>query len=213
MGGWNPGQLQLLNPSNRAFRRTSGYRIGYLVPQCCVRKGYRSLEYRLARVSETLKSLMDSLPQVGSIEWIGLRPARRTPMNTVSEVECISGRGLVGDRAGARPGGKRQVSLIQAEHLPVIAALLELEEVRPEWLRRNLLVSGINLRALKGRRFRVGGLLFEGTGDCDPCQYMEEVLGAGGFNAMRGHGGLTARVLESGRFGLGASVALDRDPG
>lgn len=162
-------------------------------------------------MNDTLKALFDSLPQVGRLDWIGLRPARRAPVEAVSTVECVSGRGLSGDRAGIRPGGKRQVTLIQAEHLPVIASLAGRSEVRPEWLRRNLLVSGINLLALKGRCFRIGDVLFEGTGDCDPCRHMEEVLGAGGFNAMRGHGGLTAKVLTSGTIALGAPVMLVLD--
>lgn len=154
---------------------------------------------------------MDTLPQVGRLEWIGLRPARREPMREVAEAECIAGRGLTGDRAGARAGGKRQVTLIQAEHLPVIAALSGSDQARPELLRRNLVVAGINLLALKGRCFRIGEVLLEMTGLCDPCAHMEEVLGPGGFNAMRGHGGITAAVLEGGTLRVRDRVRLVSD--
>jgi MOSC domain-containing protein YiiM len=41
---------------------------------------------------------------------------------------------------------------------------------------------------------------------------MEAVLGSGGFNAMRGHGGITARVLEPGQIGIGAEVRLAPPP-
>jgi MOSC domain-containing protein YiiM len=127
-------------------------------------------------------------------------------MIVLSEVTLIAGSGLEGDIASARPAGKRQVSLIQSEHLPVIAALSGHEQVVPELLRRNLVVRGINLLALRSTRFRIGEALLEGTGTCDPCSKMERALGQGGYNAMRGHGGITARVLEGGRIALGAAV-------
>lgn len=122
------------------------------------------------------------------------------------------GLGLQGDHRAKEkapnPNSKRQITLIQAEHLPVIAALTGHEQVDPAWLRRNLLVSGINLLALKDRRFCVGEVFFEGTGACHPCSRMEEALGAGGYNAMRGHGGITAKVLTEGVLALGNPVRL-----
>jgi MOSC domain-containing protein YiiM len=150
-----------------------------------------------------IKELLAVIPQVGRLEWIGLRPAYRAPVQVVVSVRAEAGRGLIGDRYAESPGTKRQVTLIQAEHLPVIAALTGHATIPPEWLRRNLLVSGINLLALKDRPFRIGQVLLEGTGLCQPCSHMEETLGSGGYNAMRGHGGITARVLESGELQVG----------
>lgn len=143
------------------------------------------------------------------MEAIGVRAARGRPMQAVDVADAVAGKGLVGDRY-AGTSGKRGVTLLQAEHLPVIAALAGLEAVDPVVLRRNLVVRGIPLIALKGRRFRVGDAVLEGTGPCDPCSKMEAALGAGGFNAMRGHGGLCARVVEGGSIRLGDAVrALD----
>ncbi len=111
--------------------------------------------------------------------------------------------GLENDR---RTTGKRQITLIQAEHLPVIAALCGLERVDPGRLRRNLVVAGINLWALRDRRFRIGPVVLHGTGACHPCSRMETALGPGGYNAMRGHGGITARVLSDGYVRVGDPV-------
>jgi MOSC domain-containing protein YiiM len=152
-----------------------------------------------------LGRLMAMLPRDGRVEWIGLRPARDVPMQVVGAVDGIAGRGLAGDRYGSG-SGKRGVTLIQAEHLPAIAALSGRLAVDPAWLRRNIVVSGLPLVALKGRRFQLGGMLLEGTDDCDPCSRMEDALGPGGYNAMRGHGGLCARILEGGRVAVGDRV-------
>lgn len=146
----------------------------------------------------------------GRVDWIGLRPRRRAPLVAVEEARAEAGRGLEGDRVFEQGSDKRQVTLVQAEHLSAVAALAGISSVAPEQLRRNLLVSGISLQALKNRRFRVGAALLEGTGDCHPCSRMEENLGQGGYQAMRGHGGITARVLESGVIRVGDAVKPER---
>lgn len=153
-----------------------------------------------------LRALMETFPRAGRLEWIGLRPARRVPLLEVNHVEVLAGHGLAGDRKAQSAGGRRQVTLIQAEHLAAVAALLGRDAIDPALTRRNLVVSGINLLALRGERFEIGGVLFEGTGLCEPCSRMEENLGAGGYNAMRGHGGITARVLTGGVVATGDAV-------
>ena len=152
-----------------------------------------------------LGKLMANLPRAGRVEWIGLRPARAAAIQEVAEAAAVTGVGLVGDRYTGG-SGKRGVTLIQAEHLPVIAALAGHAVVPPALLRRNVVVSGLPLVALKGRRFRIGEVLMEGTDDCDPCSNMEAALGPGGFNAMRGHGGLCARIVQGGTFRIGDAV-------
>jgi MOSC domain-containing protein YiiM len=145
----------------------------------------------------------------GRIEWIGLREERRGRLCNVPNAELIVERGLKGDRATKNAGGKRQVTLMQQEHLPVIAALSRRTEVDPALLRRNLVVSGFSVLSLRARRFRIGATILEGTGTCDPCSHMEEVLGLGGYNAMRGHGGITARVIVGGTIGVGDEIDFE----
>lgn len=167
-----------------------------------------------------LRSLSTRFPRAGRVEAIHLRPARGTPAIRVAQVNAVAGRGLEGDRAGARPssgarGGARQVTLLQAEHLPVIAALAGQPGIDAARLRRNLVISGVNVlaaRALFDDRplcLAIGAtVVLEITGPCDPCSAMEEALGPGGYNAMRGHGGATARILEGGRISAGDAVRV-----
>ncbi|MDX1457326.1 MAG: MOSC domain-containing protein [Marinobacter sp.] len=155
-----------------------------------------------------LQTLLDTLPQRGRVEWIGIRPARGEPMQALERVTVIPGEGLDGDRFKGRETSKRQVTLIQKEHLHAIASCLQRESIGPEILRRNIVVSGLNLLALKGKTFRVGGVVLEYTGLCHPCSKMETTLGPGGYNAMRGHGGITTRVVEGGELALGDEVQV-----
>ncbi|MDG4647072.1 MOSC domain-containing protein [Roseibacterium sp. SDUM158017] len=148
---------------------------------------------------ETIASLTARHARSGRLERICLRPARRTGV-TIADSAEIAPEGLRGDHGHAR---KRAVTLIQAEHLPVIAALAGLEDVAPGTLRRNLVISGINLSALRGRAFRLGGAVLQITGPCAPCSRMEEALGPGGYNAMRGHGGWCAEVIRPGSIAVG----------
>ena len=151
-----------------------------------------------------LHRLMTQFPRAGQVRWIGLRPARDVPMREVESAEAVAGKGLRGDRYGSG-SGKRGITLIQAEHLPAIAALSG-RDIVPALLRRNVVVAGIPLIALKARQFRIGDVVFEGTEPCDPCSRMEAALGPGGYNAMRGMGGLCARIVSGGSFKLGDKV-------
>jgi MOSC domain-containing protein YiiM len=149
----------------------------------------------------------------GRLEWIGVRPGRRAPMLTPTSVKLIAGHGVEGDRYDTKRNGPRQVTLIASEDMAATAAFLGLSEILPKLLRRNLVICGINLLALKDRRFRIGTALLEGSGECAPCSLMEEALGPGGYNAVRGHGGITARVIEDGEIRIGEVVErLDETP-
>lgn len=163
----------------------------------------------------SVAELTGTVPRAGRLVWIGLRTARRGPVDEVVRAEAVADVGLRGDRRAQRrpdPRARRQVTLVQAEHLPVIAALLGGDAAHapldPALLRRNLVVAGVNLAALRGRRFTIGEVELEGTGWCHPCSRMEETLGEGGYQAVRGHGGLTARVLTGGTLAIDDPVTL-----
>ncbi len=161
-----------------------------------------------------IPTMLRTFPREGHVTWLGRSPGRRKPIDVVERVRVEVGTGIEGDRHSKGGRGKRQVTLIQHEHFAVVSALVG-REVRPEEVRRNVVVAGINVWALKDRTFRIGTVLLKGTGPCAPCNRMEENLGPGGYNAMRGHGGITASVLEAGEIAVGDTVVFvdgDGDP-
>lgn len=150
----------------------------------------------------SLKQLMNNYSQAGTVEWIGIRPDKKLELISIKHAMLDPLNGIEGDHYAGRTG-KRQVTLIQSEHLPVIASMMKMDNIKPEQLRRNIVVSALNLLALKGKMFNLGEAVLEYTGLCHPCSRMEKTLGLGGYNAIRGHGGITARVVQSGKVKVG----------
>jgi MOSC domain-containing protein YiiM len=151
------------------------------------------------------KELFKQFRQSGVVEYISFRKKRAEPVEVVDLITAIAGKGLEGDRY-KNAGGARQVTLIQGEHIDTIAAFLGKDKLDPAMLRRNIVVRGINLLALKEKQFQIGEAVLEHSGDCHPCSRMEETLGQGGYNAMRGLGGITARVISTGVIKVGDLV-------
>ncbi len=156
---------------------------------------------------QNIKDLFNVFPRPGRVAWIGIRPERRGPVAVVQSVAVSKTEGLIGDHYSGQLGS-RHVTLIQAEHLPVIAALTGRDMLDPALVRRNLVVSGLNLLALKDYQLQIGDAILQVTGQCHPCSKMETALGPGGYNAMRGHGGLTAKVLQGGTIWVGDEVMV-----
>lgn len=134
-------------------------------------------------------------------------------MQRVAEVMAEPGRGLVGDRYHAGrgamsrwPGPHREVTLVAEEALAAAAARLGRPLTGAD-TRSNLLVRGVDLDALLKARFRIGAVVLEGVQRCHPCAYLERVQGIEGlFAALKGHGGLRARIVAGGVLREGDAV-------
>ena len=145
----------------------------------------------------------------GTLEWIGVRPERKAALEQLDRVEAVARHGLQGDhRTEKKPGSGRQVTIISREFIRQIAYFLSRDDINPALLRRNLVVSGINLNAMRHQRFRIGQAMFEAGALCHPCSRMETALGKGGVAAMIGHGGLCCKIIEGGWLSVGDAVEV-----
>lgn len=156
--------------------------------------------------SRLLDKLCQDLPE-GRLEWIGLRSERRGAVVVAETALAVEGQGLEGDhRMTKTPGSARQVTIISREFIEAIGRHTGHSRIDPALLRRNLVISGMNLNLLRHQRLRIGDAVLETTALCHPCSRMNEALGPGGAAAMYGYGGLCARIIQSGRMTVGDPV-------
>ena len=127
------------------------------------------------------------------------QPAGTHPTISVTEVECVAGKGLFGDRFfGFKENYKGQITFMSSEVFKEVCARLGVSGKSPGVTRRNVVTCGIDLNSLVGKKFVVQGIEFEGVSECSPCHWMDEVVGPGAVALLHGRGGLRARILTDG---------------
>jgi MOSC domain-containing protein YiiM len=135
------------------------------------------------------------------------KPAGTHPAVAVEELECVAGRGLRGDRFfDYKDDYKGQITFFSREVFDALRAHVGGSDLSPAVLRRNVIVSGVDLETLFDAEFEVQGVRFAGAGECRPCYWMDQAVGPGAEEFLQGRGGLRARILSSGTLRL-ATVA------
>ena len=120
------------------------------------------------------------------------------------KVELVAGRGIKGDRFfNHKPDFKGQITFFSEEVAGQLEKELELPAVNRSAFRRNALVSGVDLNELVGRKFSIGSIEFSGSEECAPCYWMDEAIGPGAHEWLKGRGGLRCRILNGGELSLG----------
>ena len=123
----------------------------------------------------------------------------RSPMRRVSEVRCVAGRGLEGDRFfDFKENFKGQATLFSWQVYEDLCAKFDLHDKEPDVFRRNLVVSDVDLNALIGEEFELQGVRMLGSEEAAPCYWMDQAFADGAHEAMKGYGGLRVRLLSDG---------------
>jgi MOSC domain-containing protein YiiM len=131
------------------------------------------------------------------------QPAGENPLNEVEEIECIAGRGIRGDRFfDYQENYKGQITFFSSEVFAEVCDRLGVTGKTPAATRRNVITAGTDLNSLVGRKFTLQGVEFEGVCECKPCYWMDSAIGPGAEEALRGCGGLRAKILSNGRLRL-----------
>jgi FdhD protein len=132
---------------------------------------------------------------------------RNHGMMRMEEVLCEAGRGLAGDRYhDEEPGAKTQVTFVAREVVDEMCGTLGIAQPDYSSLRRNVLVSGVDLNSLIGKTFAIDGVFFEGVEECKPCYWMDEAVAPGANAFLAGRGGLRCRILNGGTLRCGESI-------
>lgn len=127
-------------------------------------------------------------------------PPGHSPMVEKREIQCRAGRGIVGDRYfDYKPNYKGQITFFSAEVFESLLDRLNLDrQTHPARVRRNVITRGIDLNELIGETFTIQGISFQGSEECSPCFWMDQALKEGAHEALKGVGGLRARIRSDG---------------
>ena len=132
------------------------------------------------------------------------KPPGKAPCESVPSAELVAGKGIVGDRFfGYKDDYKGQVTFFSLETYQRLCDTFTVHDKDPSVFRRNIVVEGADLPSLIGERFQVGDITFEGICESSPCYWMEQAFCEGAEEALKGHGGLRAKVLTSGTLNTG----------
>jgi len=126
------------------------------------------------------------------------------PIEEVEEIECVVGRGIRGDRFfDYKSDYKGQITFFSIEVFAEVCRAVGTGAKSPGAARRNVITEGVDLNTLIGQRFTVQGVEFEGVCECSPCYWMDRAIAPGAEEALKGRGGLRARILTSGMLRAG----------
>ena len=131
------------------------------------------------------------------------KPPSNHPLIAVDTVNCVAGKGLLGDRFfDYKPNYKGQVTLFDFSVYQAMCKELDIYDKDPLVLRRNLLVQGEDLLSLIGQKFTIQGVNLLGVEECSPCFWMDQAFGIGAEKFLKGQGGLRCRILADGVFSV-----------
>jgi len=123
------------------------------------------------------------------------------PMIETSEMECVAGRGIRGDRyLDFKDDYKGQITFFSLEVFNELCSAMEIQAWSPALARRNVITRGLDLNDLIGQEFEVQGIRFLGMEECRPCYWMDGAFAPGAQEFLKGRGGLRAKILTSGKL-------------
>jgi|TARA_B100000809_G_scaffold232552_1_gene248585 MOSC domain-containing protein YiiM len=120
-------------------------------------------------------------------------------------IECVAGSGIQGDRYfDFKEDFKGQITFFDASVYEAVKENFELPDLGAEAFRRNVIVKGVDLNSLIGKKFRIGEVEFEGSEEAAPCHWMDDACADGVHEFLKGNGGLRARIRVGGTLKKGA---------
>ena len=139
------------------------------------------------------------------------------PMQPVTNVLAVVGKGLEGDRYASKlgtysnqPGSGRDVTLIEIEAIEALKRDYGID-LDPGLARRNIVIRGVPLNHLVEKEFKIGEAILRGTRLCDPCAHMEKLTVKGTLRGLIHRGGLRAEIMKGGMIKVGDKLSKQDD--
>lgn len=128
------------------------------------------------------------------------------PIEECTALELVAGSGIVDDRFfDYEPDYKGQITFFDWAVYEKVVSKFGVENLKPTVFRRNVVIEGVDLNSLIGKRFTINGMEFTGSCECSPCFWMDEAVAEGAQEFLKGRGGLRARIVSGGSLVTGAA--------
>jgi MOSC domain-containing protein YiiM len=135
------------------------------------------------------------------------------PLIEVPSIECVAGHGIRGDRFyDYRDNYKGQITFFSFEIFERLASHFALANKSAGAVRRNVVVSGIDLNDLIGEEFSIQDVRLRGTAHCRPCYWLDQAIAPGAEKFLEGNGGLRAQILSDGAIAIGEAQLVLAEP-
>ena len=140
---------------------------------------------------------------------IGISKNNNQEIKSVSSVDLIAGKGVIGDRHFHEYNTERnQITLIESENIDYYNNKFKTNYSYLDF-RRNVVTKGIQLNDLVGKKLLIGNVKIQGHDLCKPCKHLEETLkGQDIIKEFLRRGGLRCEVLASGIIAIGDEIKV-----
>ena len=144
-------------------------------------------------------------------------PALARPVERTDRIEVRAGLGVVGDRYFGVPAHRdASVTVLAAESVEQLAAELGVGPLDALATRRNVVLRGAEVEALRGQLFSLdqgeGEVVLAGGRPANPCAWLDLALTPGAHRGLRGRAGVRCASRTDGVLRLGPAVLRSAVP-
>ena len=147
--------------------------------------------------------------KISKVFKIGICKKNSQKIDEISEIEVLSGKGILGDRHFHDYNNhKGQITLIEKENIDYYNNKYK-SKIPYTDFRRNIVTEGIELNSLVKKEIEIGTIKILPYEICKPCLHLEQMVGGKDIiKEFLRRGGLRCEVLVSGKVKIGDKIKI-----